>query len=337
MAMVLVSACGSTGRTDGMEEVSLLSPIPPSVFYYPAFVADELGFFADEGLSLNYENVGEAVSMTSLLANGNVDIATPGSTEVLQGLASGQDFDVVYDYYTLSADAVGVWPDSDIQSVADLDGKTVGIAADDVRSILGAALQAEGLASEDVQIVVIGTSGPTIANSLSKGEIDAFVGSALDFASLESAGAALREITPDLIAHLPASSFAVTPQTLSERRPMVVGFLRAWSKGLYAGMNDPVLVETIMRQVAPEEWVDPDVGAASMEVAMRLQDQRDQEQLGLIQVANWQDAVDQAVQVGDLQSPIDLDTFLDDSLLAEVNDFDHAEVEVRVEEFLGEA
>lgn len=333
-ATLVLASCSSEANTTGFEQVSLLSPVPPSVFFYPAFVADELGFFDEEKIDFTYENVGESVSMTSLLVNGQVDIATPGSAEALQALGTGQQFDIIYDYYTLSADAIGVLPDSDIQDLGQLKGGRIGIAADEVRSILASALDSVGLSLDDVTVAMVGTSGATIINSLQSGDIDAFVGSLLDFAGLEAAGVQLRNITPDSVAHLPAASFAVTPGTLESRGAAVEGFLRAWSKGLYAGMEYPELIEQVMRTVAPEEWIDPAAGAASLEVAMRLQDQSQQDVLGELQTANWQDAIDQAVQVGDLDAPLDPESFLSGDLLPSVNNFDRNNVDQKAKEYL---
>ena len=315
---------GGDGANDPPAEtttVTLLSPVPPSVFFFPAFVGEELGFFAEEGIDLQYETIGEGVSMTSLLVNGRADIAAPGATEVFQGLDAGQDFDVIYDYYTQAVEGIVVPADSDIQDVEDLAGTTVGLAGDEVRSLLAFSLDFAGLSIDDVTPVNIGTSGPVIANAFESGDIDAFVGCVMDFASLQVAGLELRDVTPEEVGAVPGSSFAVTPQRTEELGDALPAFLRAWSKALHVGLQDPELVESIMREVSPEEWEDPEVGSATLEVALALQEQGP-EDYGSLDEGAWAVGVEQALVAGDIEAELKVDEFLDPQHLDTANDFD---------------
>lgn len=330
-ALVLaLGACGGTddaaGGSDEMTTITLLSPVPESVFFFPAFVGEELGFFADEGIDLEYESIGEGVSMTSLLASGRADIAAPGATEVFQGLNAGQEFSVIYDYYTQAVEGIVVPADSDIQSVADLAGRTVGLAGDEVRSLLSFSLDTEGLSDDDVTTANVGTSGSVIANSLDAGDIDAFVGGVLDFAGLQAAGIELRDITPELVGAVPGSSFIAAPDRAEELGDALPAFLRAWSRALHVGLNDPALVETVMREVSPEEWEDDEIGAATLDVALMLQDQGP-EDYGSLDTDAWAVGVEQALVAGDIEEGLDPADFLDDSHLDAANDFDREEAE----------
>lgn len=314
---------GSATEVDAGETttVSLLSPVPPSVFFFPAFVGEELGFFAEEGVQLEYETVGDEVSATSLLVNGRVDVAVPGASEVFQGLDAGQEFDVIYDYYTAGVEGIVVPVDSPIESLEDLEGMTVGLAENEVRTLLSFSLDQVGLSLDGVTTVNIGTSGAIIANAFESGDIDVFVGGVIDFAGLQAAGFELRDITPELVAAVPGASFAVTPTRAEELGDALPGFLRAWSRALHVGMEDPERVEEIMREVAPEEWEDEEVGAATLQVALDLQRQGP-EDYGSLDVEAWELGVEQALVAGDIESEIDVSTFLDDSYLDEANDFD---------------
>lgn len=315
------SAATTTAAPEEMTTVSFLSPVPPSMFFFPAFVGQELGFFAEEGIELEYEAIGEDISMTSLLVNGRVDIASPGATEVFQGLDAGQEFEVIYDYYTSGVEGIVVPADSPVQSLIDLEGATVGIAEDEVRSLLAFSLEQEGMSVDDLTIANIGTAGPIIANAFESGDIDAFVGSVLDFSALQVAGMELRNITPELVAAVPAASFAVTPERAAELGDALPGFLRAWSRALHVGLEDPALVEQIMREVSPEEWEDEEVGAATLQVALALQAQGPDD-YGSLAVEAWQLGVEQALVAGDIETELDVTQFLNDSYIPAANDFD---------------
>lgn len=325
-AALVLSACASDGdageAADGEPTtISLLSPVPPSVFFFPAFVGEELGFFEEEGIVLEYETIGDDVSMTSLLVNGQVDVAAPGASEVFQGLDAGQEFDVIYDYYTAGVEGIVVPEDSPIQSLEELEGMTVGLAESEVLTLLAFSLDQVGLSIDDVETVNIGTSGSIIVNSFESGDIDAFVGGVIDFAGLQSAGFELRDITPELLGAVPGASFAVTPERAEELGDALPAFLRAWSRALHVGMEDPSLVEEIMREVSPEEWEDEEVGAATLQVALDLQRQGP-DNYGSLDADAWQIGVQQALVAGDIENELDVSEFLDDSYIEAANDFD---------------
>lgn len=334
-AIALVGCSGPVGGGGGGEstEVSLLSPIPPSVYFFPGFIADALGYFEDEGIEFRYETVGEDVSMTSLLVNGQIDVAAPGATEVLQGIAAGQEYQVVYDYYEQAAEGIVVPSGSDVGGMADLDGKVIGIAGDELRGMVAVALDTVGLSPDDVELVNVGTGGSIIVNSFDSGAIDAFAGSVLDFAGLQAAGFELTAITPDEIADIPAASFAVTPRYLEENADALERFLRAWSKGLHAGLTNPDLAEKVMREASPEEWENEEVGRASLAESIKLQEQ-DATAYGSLSTEAWAGATELALRGGDIEEEIPFDSFLSDGLIDGANDFDRAEVEADAEAFL---
>ncbi|MPZ88811.1 MAG: hypothetical protein GEU81_12200 [Nitriliruptorales bacterium] len=345
---LLVAACSGAGEVDGagddaaagsgeVETVTYLAPVPPSANYYPPWVAQELGFMEEEGIDFQHEAVGSDVSMTTLLVQGEVDVASPGLAETFQGLQAGQDFDIIYEYSKSAIEYVGVPEDSDIQSVEDLEGTTVGLAENELRSLLELSLQEAGMTSDDVETVQVGTSGPTVAQSFERAAIDVYVGSILDFAALNAAGVPLRDITPERYTNIPATSFAAAPEMLSEQEDLLVRFFRAWSKGYHAGLTNHDVVETVMREVVPEVWEDEEAGNALFEETMETREaNQDMDAYGSLRTELWEDAVEQAVQAGDLEAPLDTSEFLNDSLIEGANDFDREAVEQTAQEWLEE-
>jgi NitT/TauT family transport system substrate-binding protein len=337
-SLALVGCSSGNANSPGsgdLEGVTLLSPIPPSMFFFPGFVADALGFFEEEGIEFTYETSGEGISMTSLLANGQVQIAAPGGTEVIQGRNAGQVFSVIYDYTVLASEGIVVPADSDIKSIDDLAGATVGISSDEVRSLLEISLDTVELTSDDLEIANVGASGATIASSFDSGAIDAFVGSVLDFSALAAAGVELRAITPEEVATLPGSSLAVMDKFADSNKDLVERFLRAWSKGLYAGLANPDLVEAVMREASPAEWEDEALGKATLGEAIKLQDQgADNDTYGELNTDAWEQAVELAVVAGDIDKRIDTESFLSSDFLEAANEFDRAAVDKAATEFL---
>jgi NitT/TauT family transport system substrate-binding protein len=66
---------GGDGGGGGTQEVVYNLPTPPSALFYPALVAEELGFFEDEGVSPKLAPAAEEISATAFLDNGDADVS----------------------------------------------------------------------------------------------------------------------------------------------------------------------------------------------------------------------------------------------------------------------
>src|SRR5690606_23707184 len=93
-----------------------------------------------------------------------------------------------------------VQEDSDIQSVEDLKGHTLGIAeaGGGEEPIVNASLDAANLKRDtDVTILPIGDAGPASLNAILNGTVDAYAGSYPDISTLTADGRLkTRDITP---------------------------------------------------------------------------------------------------------------------------------------------
>lgn len=337
-AVLALTGCGADGGDgeEGLTEVIFAQPVPQSVIQWPSYVAQQLGYFEEEGISMSLAPASDTVPLPTFVNSGDADFAAAGASEVLFATREGAELEVVFDWWTLSAEGVVTPETTDIQDAGGLAGSTVGVASDEDRAFLAAALGPVDLTLDDVETVVVGQAGPSVANALTAGEIDAFAGATSDFAALEAAGIPLRDITPEALAATPASSVIVTDQTLQERRDVVVGFLRAYAKATYVGLANPEALTAMSRTAVPEEWRDEPAGMALLEVVREHATPDDPERIGDVRPEVWADAQQQLLDVGELQEPEDLDALLTDELIEEVNDFDRAEVEQEAEEWLAQ-
>jgi NitT/TauT family transport system substrate-binding protein len=196
-------------------------------------------------------------------------------------------------------------------------------------------LESAGVDPESVDTAVVGTSGPLIAKTLDDGEIQAYVGNASDFTALSANDVALRNITPEDAAAIDGNPMAVLPATLEEKREAIVGFLRAWTKGQYVGQVNREVVEQIAREKVPAEWRNEASGEAALDLAITLMKPDDPERIGDVREDVWATAQDFLVSAGVIAEDevIEISDALDDSLIAEINDWDRAEVEAVVEEY----
>lgn len=335
VSALALSGCAATDGPDseGLTEVIFAQPTPQSVIFWPTYVADELGYFEEEGIKLRMAPAGD-ISMAAFVTNGSALIAAAGASEVLFAKREGAEVAVVMDWATQSAEGISVLEESDVQDAADLEGKIIGVASDEDRAFLATALGAVDLTEEDVEVIVTGAGGASVANALRDGKIHAFSGPTSEVAALEGAGVDMREVTPDALASTPAASMVVTKKTLDERGDLIEGFLRAYAKATHAALANPDALKAMSMQVVPDEWRDEASGESLMDLVVAKSQPDDMAKIGDVRMPVWEDAQKQLIAVGELSEAQDLESILDNALIDAINDFDREEVEQEMAEWL---
>ena len=328
---------GGEGGGGGTQEIVYNLPTPPSVLFYPALVADELGFFEEEGVSPDLAPAAEEISATAFLDNGDADLSFADVDEIILARSKGGEHQAIFSPQHTNTAGVVVPEDSEIQDFSGVEGKTIGLESEDSTRLVQAMLDTAGIPGDSVDTAVVGTSGPLIAQTLEDGKIDAYVGNSSDFTALAANGVALRNITPEDVAQIDGNPLATLPNILDSKREAVVGFLRAWAKGQYVGLVNREVVEQIARDQVPEEWRNEASGEAALDMAIELMEPDDPERIGDLRPEVWETGQDILVQAGVLEEgqTIDVQEALNDSLIDEINDWDRAEVEAAAEEYAG--
>ena len=335
-AALVIAGCGSDdGSTGGDESMKITYslPTPESLLFYPPIVAEELGFFEQEGVEAEFVTAGEEIPSTALVENGDVDIAMADIDELVISHAKGGTQKVPFSPQHTNTAGTVVPEDSDIQEFTDLAGKTVGLASEEDTASVEAQLLAAGLSGDDIETVVVGTSGALVKDTFEKGKIDAYVGAMSDFTAIAATGTPLRNITPDDVQAIDGNPTAVMPETLESKRDALVGFFRAWAMGQYVGLEHPDVVEQMVREAVPAEWRNEAVGEAALQQAIELMRPDDPERIGDVRPDVWETAQDLLASVGIIEEKVDVSNILDDSLIEEINDFDRAQVDEAVEQW----
>jgi NitT/TauT family transport system substrate-binding protein len=321
------------GGGGGTQEVVYNLPTPESTLFYPPLVAEELGFFEEEGVSPDLAPAAEEIAATAFLDNGDADLAFADVDEVILARENGGEHQVIFSPQHTNTAGIVVPADSDIQDFSDVTGKTIGLESEESTRLVDAMLDSAGISKDDVQTAVIGTSGPLIAKSFDDGKIDAYVGNASDFTALGANGVELRNITPPDVGKIDGNPLVVLPDILQEKREAIVGFLRAWAKGQYVGQVNREVVEQIVRDRVPAEWRNEASGEATLDLAIDLMKPDDTQRIGDLRPEVWSTGQDVLVAAGILEEKGDVSAILNDDLIAEINDFDRAEVEAAAENY----
>jgi NitT/TauT family transport system substrate-binding protein len=321
----------------GTQEIVYNLPTPPSTLFYPALVAEELGFFEEEGVSPDLAPAAEEISATAFLDNGDADVSFADVDEIILARSKGGEHQAIFSPQHTNTAGIVVPEDSDIQDISGVEGQTVGLESEESTRFLAAMLDSAGIDPDSVDTAVVGTSGPLIAKTLDDGEIQAYVGNASDFTALSANDVALRNITPEDVGQIDGNPLAVLPGTLEEKRDAIVGFLRAWAKGQYVGLVNREVVEQISRETVPAEWRNEASGEAALDLAISLMEPDDPERIGDLRPDVWNTGQDVLVRAGVIEEgdTINVEEALNDELIEEINDWDRAEVEAAAEEYAG--
>ncbi|MGN0095520.1 MAG: ABC transporter substrate-binding protein [Corynebacterium sp.] len=134
--LITASACGggadsSTGGAgpNGIEQTDISVGALPLADYSTLWWAEENGFFEDEGLNVSIEAVQGGPVGAQMVASGELDFTTSTTFNTVSATDNGMPIETAA-LVSGSADnsiAMYVDPDSDIQGIEDLDGKTIGI------------------------------------------------------------------------------------------------------------------------------------------------------------------------------------------------------------------
>lgn len=167
-------AVGSTAKAD-IVKVRIGVGGKPLLYYLPLTVAEQKGFFKEEGIEAEINDFGGGARSLQALIGGSVDVVTGAYEHTLRMQAKGQDVRAVCELGRLPAIVIGVRKDlaGTVKSVADLKGRKIGVTAPGSSTALAFqyAMIKAGLKATDASLIGIGGGAGAIA-AMKKGEID---------------------------------------------------------------------------------------------------------------------------------------------------------------------
>ncbi len=293
-------------------------------------IAEQMGIYKDTGVEVNFVSSAASIPAVAFLANGDADLVMLDPNEIYNAATAGQETSLIYEVMQQESASLSIPAESDITSIADLKGKTLGLSSDRDTATAAIALSTADLKIEDVTTVVVGDSGPVVARALRDKQIDAFVGNPEDVAAIDAAGVSLRFITPLLITQSIGNSFAIWDERAEDKREAVTKFLRGFAMANLATQIDPIATASMCAAVLPEEWEDPSVGWAIFNNSIRNLNLKRTKHWGELQPDIWAAYQEPLIQIGTHPAFIEPSEFLNDSFIEGANDFTTAEVKERL-------
>jgi NitT/TauT family transport system substrate-binding protein len=271
-ALIVIAGSSQTAKAE-----PLRIGVPTWVGFGPLYVADEKGFFADEGVDVHLIKFEEGI--IEALINGQID-AWPSDflTVIAQQPADESPLLCVF-AFDESAGGDGVVATQDIQSIADLKGKAVAFDDETVSEFyLNVLLDEVGLSAADIESVILDAQDAGEAFMLQ--EVDAVVTwePSLTSAKTTEHGHLLTDSSshPGLIVD---GLFALS-DVLETRREEFKAVARAWDRAVgFVEAHPDEAIEIMARNVGG--WLeDPAEFATTMKGVNFYDKTRNQEYFG---------------------------------------------------------
>lgn len=343
------SACGGEsddggGGAEGESYSVTMGMVSASSTEFFAWrVADIMGYYDDLNLEVEFVNTDGSGDAVEQLIAGNLDVANPSASAAAEAALSGLD---VTAYYTYSTGAIfGIFSpaDSGITSIADLEGKNIGIteAGGGEVAFLNAALQEEGIDPvTGVTVIPIGAGDATTLQAINDGRVDAYAAGYNDVFALRVTGEVdLTDLTPGDQADYPGRWMLTRPEVIEDNEEGLKRFARATAMGTHWCVSDWEACEEVLREWIPEVWEENAAGLSQggqrFELAQEGVSPDDPERYGAFDQENVQAFFDTIELATEDPQEVDLEQFINDFALDYANDFDRAAVEQDAAEYEG--
>ncbi len=243
MLAFAIAACASAAPPPAstaapITEVTVVMGYIPNVQYAPFFVAEEKGYFAQEGIKVTY-NWGFEFDGVKLVGANQADFAIVTGDQILQARAQSIPLVYIGNWYNAFPISVASLADKNIKTPQDLVGKKVGLPG-----LFGASYTAwrallftQKISEQDVRAESIGF---TQAQALEQGTVDAAVVYANNEpVQLQLLGKSVNQIKTWEYAKLVGNGVATNEATLKNRPHIAKGFVRALLRGVQDTINNP--------------------------------------------------------------------------------------------------
>ncbi|MER8002287.1 MULTISPECIES: ABC transporter substrate-binding protein [unclassified Streptomyces] len=300
LVVSLVNACSpadsAKSESSGPKKVTIQIDGAAVPYYAPLYAAKEQGYFAKEGLDVNF-TYAQGSDIVKNVAAGNIDFGFPNGDSVVTAYGQGIKTKVVHTTYQQGIGALLSSADAKIESPADLKGKTVAVT--DLGSPnyiqLQAMLKSANLTTNDLKVRTLGTG--VIVDALKNGQVDAIVFSRLRYYALKSAGVDVKQLLSD--SYLPSFGNVVvaSEDTVNDDPDTVKGFDKALNQGIeYTIKNPDAAVKMSVEKYAPSfKGQEADITTVINDLFAKSLWQSDttkKDGLGAPDVARWQKAID---------------------------------------------
>lgn len=273
-----LSACATTDDSSATEagapaQLTVSLPFASCLAWWPLHAAESEGYLDEEDLDVTFEGLdGSAAAIQAVLA-GKAEVALSAPDNYLSAVAEGADLTALYSVYQSQTFNLVTPEDSDISSLEDLKGETIGISTPGGGDVtyaqsllkLGADLDLD----DDYQQLAVGDGG-SATTALKGGEIKAYSASYFDAEIIKSSGVPLRTLSSDDYPDVVGIHFVADSEYADGSRDVLDRLGRAVAKGTEWGLENKDAVLDMCAEVSPQELEDPEFAATIVDRVSEL-------------------------------------------------------------------
>jgi NitT/TauT family transport system substrate-binding protein len=269
--MVLVAGCGSVGNA-GSESAAARPGEPditvgaiPAVDLVGLYIAQEDGFFAQQGLHVTIEQITSSQAIIPDQLNGRVDITAGSYVAYISAQAAGARFRVLAEASILGPGtrALVTTADSRVMTIADLAGRKIGVnGINSIGTLLVSALLAEhGISPKKVDFVTDQEGFPSMPQQLTDGAWNAaFLAEPyITVAGEEFGEEILADLDQGATLNFPIDGYVATQAWARMHPETAAAFVRAIEEGQAIANSNPAAVQAA---IARYDNLPPQVTAA---------------------------------------------------------------------------
>jgi NitT/TauT family transport system substrate-binding protein len=306
----------------------------------PFAIAIKLGWFKAAGIAVELQPLPGSTDCVKLVATGALPFSLPSDEPLAVIVQQGVKAKIFYTAYQGYIYGIRVPADSPVTTIAELKGKSIGVAAmSSAGYIVARALTANnGLDPDtDVRIVAIG-EGAQAASMVRNREVDALSIYDVQYTMIENAGVKLRAIEDKNLARFPSNGFLALDETLATRRAEAVALASGYARGTIFALANPEAAVRILWEVYPQtKPTGKDEATALADDVRTLLARAPSWRLEASGATRWGESVEAnyaaynnfMLKWGVIKETVDAKAMITNELIGEINKFDAAAVEAQ--------
>ncbi len=315
--LIGVAGCSDTNESEGQkEELTLMLDWYPNAVHSFLYVAQEKGYFEEEGLDVTIEMPSDVNDPLRLAAAGRIDLAINYQNQLIMSQEEGIPIKGIASIVQKPLGELMFKQEAGIAAPKDLEGKSIGLGTSMVpQAIVRAMIEQDGGNPDAVEFIDVGYD---LVPALATDRVDALMGAYInhELLLLEKEGYPIATIPREEYG-IPAAMeliFVAGDETISEKPETLKKFLRAVKKGQEDVVANPEDgLQILLDHQNQDSALDPEVEQQSLDILLPLMGS-DARPFGWQNAEQFQEVIDWMEQAGIITDSFDAETVFVDLL-----------------------
>lgn len=307
IVITVIALCMLSSPLTAADKIEIAMGYIPNVQFCPYYIAQEMGYFQEEGLEVHFD-YGMSTDIMTLVAGGHVDFGISDGDQVIIARDRGIPVKVIYTMYVKYPVGIVSFKEKGLDSVRSLKGSKVGTPGPYGSNYIGlqVLLHDAGMKLEDIDLEFIEY---TQVESLLTNRVDAAV------VFINNEPVVLRDMGKDVnlieayrVTPMVSASVIVGERLMKERPDLVIRFTRAVSRASNFILQNREEVLPLLKPHVPtltESNMDINRKVLFASLDLWVDEDIEKHGLGYTTEADWKQAIDALFELGMIDRRID--------------------------------